>query len=231
VLRMFELATGRVSELDLPKPDEHHEQIGTIQFLEDGRLLISPCGTLCEWRPDDGQLREIAGDAGKFVATPDGSVAIARPRPDRHPPYVASLYDLQRGTSMVLASHGSQVHSLALDTTGAIAVTGGFDGVVRVGRATGETPHELVRDSGWVSGVAVSPDGRWIAAGYKDGTIRLWPMPDLSKPPVQELPRREFLAKLESLTNLRAVHDTDNPGHYIVEATEPFPGWKNRQSP
>ena len=70
----------------------------------------------------------------------------------------------------------------------------------------------------------MSPDGRTIAAGYRDGTIRLWPMPDLTKPPLHDLSRDEFIARLKSLTNLRVVRDPVDPTSYTV-TTEPFPGW------
>jgi len=50
------------------------------------------------------------------------------------------------------------------------------------------------------------------------------PMPDLSKPPLHTLPR-ELLAKLRSLTNLRAVADPDSPNGRKVEIG-PFPGWE-----
>ena len=89
----------------------------------------------------------------------------------------------------------------ALDTNGTTLVSGDWNGVVRAGPLTGEEPHLLFDNTGRVSAVAVSPDGRWIASVSNGGTIRLWPMPDLSKPPLHTLPHDQLVAKLKSLTN------------------------------
>jgi len=103
-------------------------------------------------------------------------------------------------------------------------VTGDRNGLVRVGPLTGEEPHLLFGHTRPVMSVAVSPDGRWIASGSDDGTIRLWPMPDLSKPPLHTLPHDELVAKLRSLTNLRAVRDPASDTGWKIEVG-PFPGW------
>ncbi len=42
--------------------------------------------------------------------------------------------------------------------------------------------------------LAFSPDGRWIASA-SGNEIRLWPMPDLSKPPLHTPPREYWLAR------------------------------------
>ena len=49
-------------------------------------------------------------------------------------------------------------------------------------------------------------------------------MPDLDEPPLHTLPREELIAKLKSLTNLRAVHDEESSTGWKIEVG-PFPGW------
>jgi len=51
-------------------------------------------------------------------------------------------------------------------------------------------------------------------------------MPDLSKPPLHTLPYEALLAKLRSLTNLRAVRDPTSATNWTIEVGS-FPGWKN----
>ena len=59
----------------------------------------------------------------------------------------------------------------------------------------------------------------------EDTTVRLWPMPDLSRPPLHTLPREELIAKLKTLTNLRVVRDEDSPTGWKL-THDPFPGWE-----
>jgi WD40 repeat protein len=76
-----------------------------------------------------------------------------------------------------------------------------------------------------VDRVAVSPDLRWVATAGEDNTLRLWPMPDLTKPPLHTLPHGELLAKLRSLTNIRVVRDAASSEGWRLEVGL-FPGWK-----
>jgi WD40 repeat protein len=73
--------------------------------------------------------------------------------------------------------------------------------------------------------VAFSPDGRWVASA-SGNEIRLWPMPDLSKPPLHTLPHDALLAKLDALTNVRVVEDKTSATGYKI-TIGPFPGWKD----
>jgi WD40 repeat protein len=131
--------------------------------------------------------------------------------------------DFGSGAERVLSSVGTGV---VLDETGDIAVVSCADGSIRVCSTLGGEPHLLLGHRyGSLTGTSVSPDGRWIASGDVDGSIRLWPMPDLTRPPLHTLPREELIAKLETLTNLRAIRDPDSPTGWKVEI-DPFPGWE-----
>jgi WD40 repeat protein len=108
-----------------------------------------------------------------------------------------------------------------------VIVTGDNDGVVRVGPATGEEPHlRSGGHTGQVTAVAVSPDSRWVASVSDGGSFNLWPMPDVTRPPLHTLPHAELMAKLEALTNLRVVRDPTSSTGWKLEVG-PFPGWKD----
>ena len=96
--------------------------------------------------------------------------------------------------------------------------------MVRAGPATGEEPHLLPAHEGMILGLAISPDGRWIATSSGQ-SVRLWPMPDVTRPPLHTLPHAELLAKLDELTNLRAVRDESSSTGWALEVG-PFPGWE-----
>jgi WD40 repeat protein len=127
--------------------------------------------------------------------------------------------DLESNDRTVLASFGDG-DAIALDPTDQILLTGSVrDGLLRVGRLSGEEPHILF---GGGPSVGFSPDGSWIASKSGDGKIRLIPMPDLSR---HTLPHDQFLAKLKTFTNLRVVSDPNSSTGWKLEVG-PFPGWQ-----
>ena len=114
---------------------------------------------------------------------------------------------------------------MAFDPGGHALVTGDTLGAVRVGSIDGSEPHLLLGHAAPVGTVAVSPDGKWIASAA-GSEIRLWPMPDPSKPPLHTLPYEALMAKLRALTNLRVIEDAASPTGYKLDIG-PFPGWKD----
>jgi WD40 repeat protein len=142
----------------------------------------------------------------------------------------ALIHELRSGASRELTNFGEcgnwSRFAIALDPSGSTAAIGSVDGTVRVGRLPDGDPHLLVGHEGPVDSIGFSPDLRWVATTGEDNTLRLWPMPDLSKPPLHRLPHDELLAKLRSLTNFRAVRDPSTATGWKIEVG-PFPGWKN----
>jgi WD40 repeat protein len=136
------------------------------------------------------------------------------------------LLDLATGRSRMLEGFDGDVEAADIDPSGTVVATGTPDGTIRVGRVDGGEPHLLLGHTGSVSTVAISPDLRWVASSGEDNTLRLWPMPDLGKPPLYTLPHGELLTKLHSLTNLRAVRDPESSTGWTIELG-PFPGWRD----
>ena len=201
----------------------------SLHFLSEDRFLVATETGFMKLGVD-GAPGEVLleGSFRRFEVSADGSRALLLE--GKEPvggPERAVVFDLETGEATQLTSHGSGISSVAIDEAGLIAVTGNSDGEIRVGPITGEEPHLLLGHSGTVDNVAVDPLGRWIAsAGHLgDLTVRLWPMPDLSKPPLHTLPREELIAKLKTLTNLRVVRDEESATGWKL-TVGPFPGWE-----
>jgi WD40 repeat protein len=222
-VRVWDLETGETKVLDAGDGVE----TGPLEFTPGGDLWVVSRSMLRRWELDglepriveeidlsrlgfelDGGI-EVDADGRRLLLGSDGRVFI---------------HELDSGESRVLSSHPDTA-SAHLDSVNDLVITSEVWGPVRVGPASGEEPHLLLGHERTALAVAVSPDGRWVATGANDNTIRLWPVPDFSKPPLHTLPREELIAKLKSLTNVRVVRDPESPTGWDTEIG-PFPGWE-----
>jgi len=231
------VGSSRISIWDVPSGKavtvlESEEQLfpESISFTPDGRLLSLSESGLIRWDLSTGESKLLrVGSFGRFAASADGRRVLIVDYGDRRPDFTspgrAMLLDLETGAASHLVTHGNRVLSVALDLSGNVAVTGDVDGIVRVGPVSGEEPHLLPGHEDTIYTLAVDPNGRWIASGGGDRTVRLWPMPDLSEPPLHTLPREELIAKLKTLTNLRVVRDEESTTGWKL-THDPFPGWE-----
>lgn len=205
--RVWDLVTDEVRILDAGDG----LQIPRVGFTREGDLLVVSGATalrrLRRWRLDQAapritedidlsrpvfkgaELRGWRPEGRKLILSREGRLWIT---------------DTKAQATRELGWDAGNFLEWLFDPTGRILFSGSdFQGIVRVGLPDGGAPHLLLGHEGWVRAVAVSPDGQWISTGGQDGTLRLWPMPDLSKPPLHTLPHDELIAKLKSLTNLR----------------------------
>ena len=216
VIKVLDLETGNVQALDATDQDTVR-----LRFTSNGRLISSNRnGDVRSWDVNEGTYELLLErSADWFDITPDERTLVGLFN-DK-----ATVFDLEDGSRRELLSHGDRLGELALDPTGSLVVTGDKDGVIRVGPVSGEEPHLLLGHQGAVHWLKVSPKGDWIASGGGDHTVRLWPMPDIDKPPFHTLPYDELLSRLKKLTNLRAVTDEESPTGYRI-SIDPFPGWE-----
>jgi len=221
---VWDLSSGEVVTTLQPKGRFAYQ----LQFTGDGRLLSSSEHGLHSLNIGTGESELLyGGEVNRFSANIDRNRVVlveGIPR-EANDPQRAVILDLKTGETRILRHHGTNVSTVALGQDGTTVVTADYDGVIRVGTISDDEPHLLLGHEDRVQAVDIDPLGRWIASGSNDATIRLWPMPDLSKPPLHTLPLNELVAKLKTLTNYRVVRDPESSTGWKVEIG-PFQGWE-----
>jgi len=232
--RVFDLETSPIdtemSAYDQDAPTGWEHGVQTVFFADESTLYTAGWGGVHKWNLESGRSESVVACEPQQMMlmkmTVDQQIlATGTMRIDPGLSYGGvTVHDLSAGLSHALEQYGESVFDFDIDPSGKVIATGDINGIVRVGRLDADDPHLLLGHSGVVDGVAISPQLDWVATAGQDETIRLWPMPDLSKPPLHTLPQKELIAKLETLTNLRVVRDEESATGWKVEIG-PFPGW------
>ncbi|MFI6485947.1 trypsin-like peptidase domain-containing protein [Streptomyces sp. NPDC050564] len=152
--------TGRIeSESSLVlSPDGRTLAIGS----EDGRMRL--------WDTSTGRIRTTLTDlVNDVVFSPDGRTLAARTEDG-----TVRLWDTSTGRTRTTRITLTSEMSVALSPDGRTLVTSDFSRVRLWDTSTGRIRATLTGLKGMVYGVALSLDGRILAASSEDGTVRLW---------------------------------------------------------
>jgi WD40 repeat protein len=234
ILRVWDLESGESRVLDLfdgcqapAEPKAMDCGVFHLRFAPDGSLYSAVDQGIRRWDLGTGQAEWLLHAPGQYAngldLSENGRFLVALVG---EPWRAGELlwFDLVEGTHRALQGWGTPEGSLDLDPSGRILVASDASGTIRVGSPEGGEQHLLVGHQLSPTSVALSPDARWIASSSMK-EIRVWPMPDLARPPLHTLDREELVPRLRSFTNLRVVADPEASDGWRQEL-DPFPGWR-----
>ena len=153
--------------------------VSNVAVSPDGRFIIS-CGsydrTIKMWETSTGkEIHTLKGHGSsvKGVAvSPDGHFIVSCGSYDG----TIQVWETSTGKEIhTLKGHGSSVKGVAVSPDGHFIVScGSYDGTIKVWETV--TGQEIRTLKGYTSssGVAISPDGRFIISGSSDNTVKVW---------------------------------------------------------
>jgi hypothetical protein len=177
LVKLWEASTGKL----VATLKEHSDAVYAVSFMPGGRQLVSTAGdrTLKIW--DIATAKRVftmtdALDALYAVAVHPSGAQISAAGADR----MIRTWNWNGETGTLAAStfsHGDAVLRLAYSGDGATLVSGGADRAIKLWDArTLRESRRIEAQPDWIMGLALSADGRWLAAGRYDGTLGLYPM-------------------------------------------------------
>lgn len=230
-IRLVHLRSGDIVDLpigtgatgDVPAKSMAFGADGTLYIAGDGGLRrCSVAGRTCTTLKQARLTTFAMSGNRRFLLARSFETGGAASTPSSERELV--LFDLETGAQRAIPSAGGEFFLMTINNSGTIMATVDVgSGILTIGPTTGERRYLIPMGIGG-SGLAISPDDKWVLTNSRS-QIRLYPMPDLSKQPLQTLPHDELMSRLDEMTNLRAVPDPASATGYKLEPA-PFHGWQ-----
>lgn len=184
VVKLWDVSTGKL----VATLKEHQDAVYAVAFMPGGRQLVSAAGdrTLKVWDVATAKRIHTMSDAldslYAVAVHPSGSViaAAGADRTIRTWSWNAAAPPGESPGALTASTfaHADAVLRLAYSPDGTTLVSGGADRVIKVWDArTLREVHRLEAQPDWVMALALSADGKWLAAGRYDGTLGLYALP------------------------------------------------------
>jgi WD40 repeat protein len=231
-IRVWDLETGAVQVLEpVPRADDGIEGgFLSMSFVGEDRIVATVLGNgLMLFDLHDGKGKVLSPVINNRMAVGrSGRVGVGTAWDGKSLSADIFRFSLDGSAPVPLPyrSEGQGWTEVALDPSESLVATTGPEYSIQIGPISGEEPHLLFGHKGRVTALAFSPDGKWLASGGIDQTVRLWSVPDVKQVPPHRRSREEFLATLRTFTNVRAVPDATSPNGWKLEPG-PFPGWQS----
>ncbi len=167
-------ATTAVNLTEAYRLEGHNRSVTSLLLVNDGQFLISggDDSLIRLWdlarRKSFGSLKSGTGIQA-LAMSPECDVLASAGQESW-----VRVWDFATGTEQgCLDGHASPVRAMAFSSTGLLA-TASNDSTVILWNAQWQIAARLIGHQGPVGAVAFSPDGRYVATGSDDSTVRIW---------------------------------------------------------
>ena len=175
MVKLWDVASGK----ELKNLQDHIDAVFAVAFSPDGKHLASASQdrTVKIWDVATGKRLYTLGDAldglNGIAYSPSGDMVSAAGYDKTV--YIWKVGDTEGALKQSLIADEESILALVWSPDGQTIITSSSDGSIRFRDAKTLDPLRVIdHQPEWVQALAISPDGKWLAAGRFNGTLSLY---------------------------------------------------------